>query len=126
MNRGAAGAQRTAAATSGNMLSPGAYITAAGSDVRSAYAPQFGGVEQWAAGAKLNQQSQLYQLLNLKAMAERDWEKYGDQYNLALQQFQQNQMQYQNQYNQSQQISGWDVGRLAAQLAALYATGGGG
>lgn len=123
-NKAVGGAQRTAAATAGNMLSPSAYITGAGSNVRQAYAPAFGQVEQARAGALQNQQTQLYDLLNKKALAERDWEKYGNDYSLALQQFQQQQMQYQNQYNQSNQISGWDIGKLLAGIGGQLGAGG--
>ncbi len=99
MNRSAAGAQRTAAATSGNMLSPSAYITGAGSQVRSSYTPAFAGLETSRAGALNQQQQDLFKALGMKSQFEQQASQFdtttdlqrqqmGQQWKMFLQQMQ--------------------------------------
>lgn len=62
-NRNAAAAQRTAAATSGGYLNPGAFITGAGSQVRSSYAPVFGQLKAQQGQSILDNNRALVQAL---------------------------------------------------------------
>lgn len=85
-----AAARRAAASYAGasGLANPGAFIAQAGIQATAPFAQAYGQAEMGRAGALQNLQSLLFDAQTKRALAERDWERYGQEYQLAIQKLQ--------------------------------------